>query len=164
MRCYWRLWTDLLKLRKSSSRRPSMMAVRPVIASNGALCLEMRPLCTHNTSRKEEEGNWVRPQILTIFEEYYFIHIKSIWVNNKIFFVGFPKLTYFHFLTHAANIFFPKTSYIFVFNTIFVVKASDLRALKLSQLLKSTDLQHINYLKCMYNLHCTRCLYKKDLI
>ena len=56
------MWADLLAFttketpQKTSARRPSMKAVRPVIASNEVLHLQMRSVGSHSTSGIEKEG------------------------------------------------------------------------------------------------------------
>ena len=42
---------------KTSGRRPSIKAVRPVIASNGVPYLQMRSVGSHSTSGRKKEGN-----------------------------------------------------------------------------------------------------------
>ena len=61
IRLYRRICTDFLeftqqlrKPQKTSARRPSIKAIRPVIASNGAPFLQMRSVGPHSTSAKEK--------------------------------------------------------------------------------------------------------------
>ena len=44
------------KLLKTSARRPSIKAMRPVIASNRVTNLQMRSVRSHSTSGREEDG------------------------------------------------------------------------------------------------------------
>ena len=52
----WNLPYSWGKHGKTSASRPSMKAVRPVIASNGAPYLQMRSLVSYSTSWREREG------------------------------------------------------------------------------------------------------------
>ena len=60
MRCYRGLCTDLLalalQLKKILARRPSMKAVRSVIASNGGLYPQKMSVESHSTPGMEKEG------------------------------------------------------------------------------------------------------------
>ena len=70
---YWHLSYNRGKIRKTSARRPSTKAVRPVIASNGVTCLQMRSIGSHSTSGREKEENKERVEAQSALT----IHLKD---------------------------------------------------------------------------------------